>query len=566
MNRFIPGRGRRTSVFDLAAFLVLGLFVLVIFLDEPHVLPRTSSRLNLEPALLPLYAVFSVLRMLAAYTLSLGFSLVVGYWAATSLAARRFILPGLDILQSVPILGFFPAAVFFFIRLFRGSAAGVEAAAVFLIFTSQAWNLAFSVYESLAIIPRDIATAVHVSGASGIVLWRRLVLPACVPRLTYNSMLSWAGGWYFVIASEVITVGQRSYTLPGLGSYIGESIGFGRYGLAAAGIATLAAVIVLLHVAVWSPLEFWARRFRYEFSSRTEASGIPVALSFVHRAPLLRRLWASSVRTASRLLEPVASGVAHRLTAGVARRALAAAGLAAAGLLVWGGLRTAMNFRQPLSPDAQGIPVALLKSFLRLLVAYAISLAWTLPLASWLSRSARRSSRVLPVVQVLASMPATAFFPLIVAAVVGLDLDLNVAAVLLVLTGMQWYLLFNLVAGGEAMPADLRELAEASGVRGWLYFRRFFLPVAMPALITGSITAWGGGWNALVISEYVAAGGKTYAVDGIGALLDHATYVDGNLQMITLTILSMVVVISVFNRLVWRHLYEWASARYRLEY
>jgi NitT/TauT family transport system permease protein len=566
MSFWSPAQARRASPLDLLFLLLVGLLVLVLFLDAPHVLPRSEQQLDTSPSLVPLYALFSLLRMVAAYGVSVGFALVTGYWAAASAAGRRFILPGLDILQSVPILGFFPAAIFFFIRLFRGSVAGVEAAAVFLIFTSQAWNLAFSVYESLTTIPADLVTAVRASGATGLVRWRRLLLPACVPRLTYNSMLSWAGGWYFLIASEMITVGPRSYTLPGLGSYIGQTIAEGRYYLAAVGIGALAAVIVALHVAVWSPLEFWSKRFRYEYASSTEAGGTPVALAFIERAPLVRRLWIGTADGAARLIGRVAALASHALTADVTKYAFAALGIAGLALVGYGGVRTAVQLARPLPPEARVIPWALGYSFLRLTAAYGISLAWTVPLAYWVSRSAPRSARVLPVVQVLASMPATAFFPVIVTAVLALHLSMNVAAVALVLTGMQWYLLFNLVAGAQAMPEDLRELAEASDVHGWLYLRRFFLPVAMPSLITGSLTAWGGGWNALIISEWVTAGGRTYSVTGIGSLLDEATYVKGDLQMITLTIVSMVVVITLINRFFWRRLYQRATVKYRLEY
>ncbi len=566
MSFWSPAQTRRASPFDLLALIVFGLLVLVFFLDAPHVFPRSELRLNTSPALLPIYAAFSFARMLAAYVVSLAFALVAGYWAATSPLARRFILPSLDILQSVPILGFFPAAVFFFIRLFNGSAAGVEAAAVFLIFTSQAWNLAFSVYESIITIPADLTTAVRMARASGLVRWRRLLLPACVPRLVYNSMLSWAGGWYFLIASEMITVGPRSYTLPGIGSYIGETIGRGEYGPAATGIATLAAVIVVMHVLVWSPLEFWSHRFRYEFSSSTEALRTPVALSFVARAPLLRRTWTRTANRAARVAGGVAATFSAVLTHPVTRYLLGATAIVGVASLAYAGTVAARQLVRPLPPEARAIPLAMVYSFLRLLVAYGISLAWTVPLAYWLSRSAKRSARVLPIVQVAASMPATAFFPVIVAAVLALHLTMDVAAVALVLTGMQWYLLFNLVAGALAMPEDLRELAAASDVRGWLYMKRFFLPVAMPSLITGSLTGWGGGWNALIISEYVTAAGRTYSVPGIGSLLDEATYVKGDLQMIALTIVSMVVVITLLNRLVWRRLYQVATTKYRLEY
>jgi NitT/TauT family transport system permease protein len=565
VRQWSAARFRRASALDGLAVLAVALVVLVVFLDEPHVLPRTSEALNLSPVMLPLYAAYSLLRMLVAYALSLGFALGAGYWASASPTGRRLILPALDVLQAVPILGFFPAAIFFFIRLFHGSPLGVEAAAVFLIFTSQAWNMAFSVYESLTTIPDDLMTAARVSGLSGVVRWRRLLLPACVPRLVYNSMLSWAGGWYFLIASEIIAVGRRSWVLPGLGSYIGESITLGRHGLAAAGLASLVAVIVGLNVVLWSPLEFWARRFRYETSAAGEATAPPLVRSFLRRTPLVRGGLARVGRRVGELVGRLAATASHALSHRWVRPLLALAAIGGLAALAYGAVQTVEVLLRPLPAEAADIPAALLLSFLRLLLAYAISLAWTIPVACWVSRSARRAGRLMPVVQVLASVPATAFFPVLVALVLWLHLDLNVSAVALVLTGMQWYLLFNLVAAAQAMPEDLRELARATDARGFFYLRRFFLPVALPSLITGSLTAWGGGWNALVLSESVTAAGRTWSVKGIGTLLDQATYEKGDLQMITLVIVSMVAAVLLLNRAVWRPLYAWASVRYRLD-
>jgi NitT/TauT family transport system permease protein len=564
MRNWSASRFQRLSAIDGLAVIVVALVVLVVFLDEPHVLPRTGAVLNLSPEMLPLYAAYSLLRMLAAYALSLGFALGAGYWASASPLGRRLILPALDVLQSVPILGFFPAAIFFFIRLFRGAAIGVEAAAVFLIFTSQAWNMAFSVYESLTTIPDDLRTAVRVSGVEGVVLWRRLLLPACASRLVYNSMLSWAGGWYFLIASEIIAVGGSAWLLPGLGSYIGQSITLGRFGFAAAGLLSLVGLITLLHVLVWSPLESWSSRFRYETSTSGETT-VPLARTLLRRAPLVRAALTQAGRWVGRGLGLTAAVASHVFSRRWVLPLAASGALAGLAGLVYAAVQTIEVLVRPIPAEAAAIPSALFYSFLRLLVAYAISLAWTVPLACWISLSARRAARIMPVVQVLASVPATAFFPVLVLAVLRLRLDLNVSAVALVLTGMQWYLLFNLVAAAQAMPEDLRELARATGARGVFYLRRFFLPAALPSLVTGSLTAWGGGWNALILAESVTAGGRTWSVRGIGTLLDQATYVHGDLQMIMLVIVCMVTAVLLLNRTVWRPLYTWASVRYRLD-
>ena len=558
-------RERHASAIDGLVLVAIALAVLVLFLDEPHVLPRTSASIDLAPSMLPLYATYSVQRMTAAYACALVFSLAAGYWAAASPAGRRLILPALDVLQTVPILGFFPAAVFGFIRLFRGTAAGVEAAAVFLVFTSQAWNMAFSVYESLTTIPDDLRTAVRVSGATGPVLWRRLLLPACVPRLVYNSMLSWAGGWFFLIASEIIAVGRHTWGLPGLGSYIGEAAARGRTGPVVAGVLALVSVVAALQVLVWSPLQAWAGRFRYD----TGGAGAPAASPWIgrvlRRAPVLRWTLLQAARLTAGVLGGLAARAFHVLSGRWVPPLLVLAGVSGAGALAWGAAENLALLTRPLPAAAREIPMALLFSFLRILVAYLVCLGWTVPVACWVSRSSRRAALVMPPVQVLASLPATAFFPLLVAAVVHLGWSIDVAAVALVLTGMQWYVLFNLVAAAQAMPEQLRELATTTGARGLVYLRRFFLPMAAPSLVTGSLTAWGGGWNALVLSERVSAAGRTWAVPGIGALLDRATYVEGDLQMIELVVLSMVVAVMLLNRTVWRPLYAWASLRFRLD-
>jgi NitT/TauT family transport system permease protein len=353
--------------------------------------------------------------------------------------------------------------------------------------------------------------------------------------------------------------------LPGLGSHVGEAITLGRHDLAAAGLGSLVAVIVLLNVFVWGPLEFWARRFRYETTAPSEEAAAPLARALLRRAPLVRVTLARTGRWLGGLLGWLAAAASHALSHAWVRPLLWVGAAAATSALVYGAVGTAEVLLRPPPAEAASIPAALFFSFLRLLLAYAISLAWTVPLACWVSRSARRAARLMPVAQVLASVPATAFFPVFVAIVVRLRLDLNVCAVALVLTGMQWYLLFNLVAAAQAMPEDVRELARATGASGIFYLRRFFLPAALPSLITGSLTAWGGGWNALVLSESVTAAGRTWSVRGIGTLLDQATYVRGDLQMITLVIVSMVATVLLINRAVWRPLYAWASVRFRLD-
>ncbi|MBZ5536801.1 MAG: ABC transporter permease subunit [Acidobacteriia bacterium] len=551
---------------DLVLLLTVAVFLVFVFAEKPRIYPRTQTQLNLSLTLLPLYALYSLLRMIVAYIFSLGFSIWAGYQASTSIRARRIILPALDILQSVPILGFFPAAVYFFIRLAHGSPIGAEAAAVFLIFTSQAWNMAFAAYESLTTIPEDLLLASGEFRLTGVHRWIRLLLPSCVPKLSYNSMLSWAAGWFFLIASEIIAIGNANYTLPGLGSYLQQSLDRGRNSNFLLGLLTLIAVVSLLHFVLWAPLLEWAERFRYEMTAGgSSEGGSSWVLKFVKRSELFRyiqkRILGPALERGPQMLEEAFNRVS--------RRAIRATSILFLVIVLigfgYGAFQIVKIVIRPWPLEALSIPLALLYSFLRLLLAYAISIAWTLPVAALISRSPRWSRTLLPIAEILASVPATAFFPLIVVLVLRQGANSDLPSVLLVLTGMQWYLLFNLIGGIQNIPADMREVAQALRLRGWRYMRRVLIPAVIPSLITGSITAWGGGWNALVLSEFVKYGEQTYGVTGIGAMLVKANDT-GNIQMVLATVLSMVIVVTSLNRFFWRRAYDYASRKFTLEY
>ncbi|MGE5484978.1 MAG: ABC transporter permease subunit [Ignavibacteriales bacterium] len=534
---------------------------------------------------LPLYALFSFLRMLAAYALALVFSMAYGYSAAMNRGAGRVLLPLLDVLQSIPVLGFFPAAVYFFVAAFRGSRLGVEAASVFLIFTSQVWNMTFGVYESLTTIPDDLLLVSRAYGLTGRLGFRSLVFPACVTKLVYNSMLSWAGGWYFLIACEIIALGPVSVSLPGLGSYLIKAAESGDFALLVAGLATLVSVIWLMDYAVWRPLGVVAERYKYEYgggspSGRAALRGfrgwtrrplnVVVRLAAVLAGAVLSRVVAIAGAVSGGVARAI-GGVRPGGTPGGVRRPAGTAarwGLAVAGIALAAGMGWVLwsVLRPPWPPEARLIPAALIASALRLGAAYVLSLLWTLPAAVYIGRNERAYERLMPVFQVAASVPATALFPFIILLIVRTTGSMSVASVVLVLTGMQWYLLFNLVGAVRAIPADLLSVARAYGIRGRLYASTVLIPALIPSLVTGSITAWGGGWNALIVSEYVVYAGKTFEAFGIGALLDRATYSTGDFKTIWLSLVAMVVAVVASNRLFWRPLYDYAARRYRIEY
>lgn len=559
--------GRIKTGLAIAAALALSFFVTRYALTH---IPDEARKL-------PYFAFCSFSRMLAAYILSLAFALTYGYAAATRKWAEKVLLPALDILQSVPVLGFFPVAVGFFILLLRGERVGIELASVFLIFTSQAWNMAFGVYESIITIPKDILRATAAYGTRGWLKFKRLYFPASLPKLVYNSMMSWAGGWYFLMACEIIALGARRFTLPGLGSFLLDGSDKGRIDLILLGLAVLILIIVALDALFWRPLTFWANKFTYQMAPAGQTTPQSVWLSWIKDGLILLRFdrgWVALLMLVGIVNQPIKNLIGRVENSSVwsrIKQVLRGVSLAilAAGALYgtyWATQGIVRLFSNPIPPEAKAIPLSILASFLRLTMAYVLCLAWTVPTAILIGENERISKFLMPLIQVTASIPATALFPLIVVVVVHhLWGGMNLASILLILTGMQWYVLFNLIAGVRAIPADLKEAARSFGISRWSYLRRVILPGIFPSLITGSITGWGGGWNALIVSEYLRFQGKTRTAFGIGMLLNKATYETGNSLMILLCLVGMVAVIVPMNQLLWRKLYAKASIKYVIE-
>jgi len=561
-------RGLRGRLRILAGIVIL--VALLTAIAFPHQ--------ALNAAQLPLLAVFSTTRMVLAYLMALVFAIAYGHTAATNKRAAVILLPILDILQSIPILGFFPAALFFFIAAFPGSPIGIEVAVVFLIFTSMAWNMAFGVYESLTTIPVDLEAAAASFGLRGWLRFRLLAFPAVIPKLVYNSILSWSNGWFFLVASEVFTAFGQDIRRPGLGAFIADAGLQGDTSGIALGIGVLAVVVLALDTFVWRPLGVWSERFRMETTGR-EVPRVPSPYErfrWLPRFPRLRQTFSTAV-------QPIVTRY-HRASVRLDRaysahprvlrdiRVLDLAMFIAIFLLVVvaGLVGLARLFLSPLPPAAAELPHAAALSFVRLALAYGIALAWTIPLAAWIGRNPRGSRYLMPVLEVAASLPATALLPIIVGFALIVTASLGPAAelsaVLIALFSMQWYLLFYLIAGVRGIPDDLIEAARSFGLRGRAYWRRVLLPGMVPSLLTGSITAWGAGWNALIVSEYIPFLRPPPHVSGLGYLLDIATFSKPpDNQMIPLTILTMVVIVLAMNKLLWRPLYKRAAVKHRVE-
>jgi len=522
---------------------------------------------------------FSFLRMCAAYAASLGFALAYGYYAATRRTGERVMIPILDILQSVPILGFFPVAIYFFVDLTPAVAwLGPNLASVFLIFTSMAWNMVFGVYESLKLLPAELREAADTFGVRGSLRFRRVLFPATVNRLVYNSVLSWTGGWFFLVEAEIFTT--NTSPLRGIGSFLSLSASAHNADAFLAGIVVLVAVIAFLDFAVWRPLGRRAERYRYDTSpsgesvlvtpTRDPGGRFHRAAAYVTRGVRTSVSWISTplVQLASITVRPA------RKTSEFQRSVFYYLALGAILVVVW-LMMIAITvsvfrvFTGPISGSVRHqillLPFAMGASTVRIAAAYAICLAITLPLAILVARRPRASRVGLPVIEVIASFPATALFPVIVFELIPY-LGSEGAAVLMLLTGMIWYLFFNLLAGVRSLAPDLEEAARSFGLKGRQFFRRVLLPGIFPALVTGSITAFGGGWNTLIVAEYLKVGsGRSLSVLGIGQQIDIGYSEPGGTPLMVAALFTLVASVIVINEVIWKPLYRRASERFRYD-
>lgn len=536
-------------------FIILIILFLLVVASGFYLFDSTDFA-GLE--LLPFFAALSLFRMTIAYFFALFFALFYGYIAATNAKARRLMLPSLDVLQSVPILGFFPAAVLFFISLIPGR-TGVEIAAIFLIFTSMAWNMAFGVYESLTTIPKELIEAADSFGIHG---WQRLenlTLPACVPKLVYNSIVSWSAGWFFLVASEIISAGSNTYKLPGIGSFLIDTTYSGKIALMLLGLSTLVIIIILLELLIWKPMQSWADKYSYDYSGEKRPG------KFIFRTKIIRHAFRFVFDVLSNIIAS-AYIVFHRFRAiktilKIAGFVIMIVSFAYTGYIF---INATAKIVADLPADAYSIPVAIFYSFIRLSAAYLICIAWTIPAAVYIARNRKASSYLVPFMEVAASIPAIALFPAMVVIFIRAG-SLDAAAIILLLLGMQWYLLFNLIAGVKSIPKDMEYVAESFGIKGTRYWRKILLPAMFPSFVTGSITAWGGGWNTLIVAEYIVFQGHAYHLFGIGYLLDKATFDSPDSGMVILAVLSMAVTIIFLNRIIWQPMYRKALAKYKFD-
>jgi NitT/TauT family transport system permease protein len=523
--------------------------------------------ISLSPAMLPVYAGLSFLRMLTAYIFSLAFSLWYGSLAASNRRAEQILLPLLDVLQSVPILSFLPV-VLLGLSAFLSQDVASEFASVVLIFTSQAWNLAFAWYQAQKTVPaelREVASNFHFSPW---LRFRTVELPFAAISLVWNSVMSWAGGWFFLMAAEIFTVGNKDFRLPGLGAYLSEAANAGNVQAITWGLATLLIMIVALDQLLWRPLLAWSDRFKLEMTETDEER--PQSWFFeAWRKSRVVGVWIREF--AGRVSEPIEKRLERTFSAEtdveigsephVWARIL---GIIAVGILLYGTYRAAAMLFQVGFGEWQVIASGIFATALRVSLAMLIALAWTLPVGVLIGTSGRIAAWVQPIAQIAASVPATALFPVLMLGLITVSGGLNLIAVLLMLMGTQWYLLFNIIAGVTAIPQDLRNTAATLGLKGWQLWKIAILPALFPYIITGLITASGGAWNASIVAEYTEFGGKTRSVTGIGSAIAKATAV-GNYPMLLAATLTMILVVVLVNRFLWRRLYALAEERFHMD-
>lgn len=560
--------------YDLIAFaLILALAVLAAHGMQAMRAPLAVldvQPVTLDPWLLPEYALRSTLRMFAAIIASLLFTFVVATLAAKSRRAEMVIIPALDILQSVPVLGFLTFTVTFFMGLFQGNQLGAECAAIFAIFTSQAWNMAFSFYQSLRTVPRDLD---EVSRSFGLSAWQRfwrLEAPFATPGLIWNTMMSMSGGWFFVVASEAITVGDTTVRLPGLGSWL--SLAIEKQDFAAVGWAVLAMgiVIALYDQLLFRPIVAWADKFRFEQTASQEKPESWV-YALLTRAHALRRalkpvayLWGRLMllRLSNKPLLALSKRRENK-TASTFIDYLWLAFIAAVG--AWGVWSVIGYLGQTLSWGDVGEAVAGgFATLFRVVVLIALaSLIWV-PLGVWIGLRPALAERVQPLAQFLAAFPANVLFPFAVVAIVATGASPNVWLSPLMILGTQWYILFNVIAGASAFPTDLREAASVYRLRSWTWWRRAILPGIFPYYVTGALTASGGSWNASIVAEVASWGDTKLEAFGLGSYIAKATE-GGDFPRVVLGIAVMSLFVTLFNRTLWRPLYVFAERRLRLD-
>ena len=521
---------------------------------------------------LPLYAAYSVVRMGIAYLLSLTFAIGYGYTAVYNKRAEAWMIAVLDILQSIPVLSFLPPVILAMVALVPGHQLGIEMGVILLIFTGQVWNLAFSFYSSLKSIPREMIEASRIYRYSAWQRFWQLEMPYAAIGLVWNSIVSVAGGWFALMLCETITMGTRNFRLPGLGSYIQAAADSGDVRALLSGIGVVILIVVATDQLVWRPMIAWSDKFKFEQVESADRVSSPV-LELLRRSALLSSL---PGRILSRIEEPIYRNlsrsqdcrVVHPIDEEKARlkpsMALWSVGIALFSVVAWGSVQAILMLRTVTWLELQALLEGAGATFLRVNASLLISALWTVPVGVAIGFNPRLSRVVQPVAQVLASVPASAFYPVLLIGLLKIGGGLGIGSMALMLLGTQWYILFNVIAGAMSIPSDLREVTSLYHFTRWQRWTRLILPGIFPYLLTGMVTASGGAWNASVMAEYSQVKGQTLQTIGLGAQIQAATD-QARFPVILLATILISLIVDPMNRLVWKRLYRLAETRYKLE-
>ena len=570
LSRAVVAERAGSVLLDLAVFaaVLAGIQGLLVITRYWFGAMTPAAVISRSPRALPLYAFYSVVRISIAYVLSLLFALVYGYIAAYNKRLEGLMVAILDILQSIPVLSFLPGVMLAMVALFPTRQLGVESGAILLIFTGQVWNMAFSFYASLKAIPRELREAAQIYGFGK---WQRFVeleLPYGAIGLVWNSMVSVAGGWFFLMACEMFVLGKRDFRLPGLGSYLQTAASAGDTSAIFWGLGTMVGVILLIDQLVWRPAIAWSDKFKFE-QVESVAQPHSAVLNLLRRSNLLDRLRIAVVAPLSERISLRASR--HAEVAGTplppARWKMVAAMVAGAllgGAILYALYGAAMTLKTLTTPELISTLQGAAATWGRVIVSLLIAAAWTIPAGVAIGFNPKLARFAQPFAQLAASVPATALFPVLLLALIRMGGGLGIGSILLMLLGTQWYVLFNVIAGAMAIPTDLREVADVFRFPRWARWRTVILPGIFPYLITGMVTASGGAWNASIVAEYFHFKGQTLQTVGLGAQISSATD-SGNFDLLLLSTIVMAALVVAVNRSLWRPLYRLAQTRFKLE-
>lgn len=556
-----PGSGNRRWLADLLVIAALGamLYGILNVAAEWRAPFRAETQIDLSFWKLPEYTLYSLARGWAAMLLSLVFAILYATWAYYDRRAQAVMLPMLDILQSIPVLGFMPGLVLALVAIFPHSNLGLELACVLMIFTAQVWNMVFSYYDSLRAIPDDLRQMGVIAGFSPVQRFFKLELPFAAQGLIYNCMVSMAGGWFFLTINEAFTLGNRNFQLPGVGSYMSVAIAQNNVPAQIAGVIAMGVMIIAVDRLIWWPLVIWSRKFKLEDTASGPAETTLIARWLAHsgivgmvtRAPKMigraAAAWKLPPGLSSEPSEapPTLSVWTRALYPMVMIAVLAIGGL---GSFKLGGLLLQVSF----SDWIEILSKALL-TFGRVLAALIISSLWTIPVGVWIGLNPKIARPLQPLIQFAASFPAPMLYPIVFGAILALGGTLDWGAIILMMLGAQWYILFNVAAGAQSIPGDVNACAAVFQLRGWRKWRHFILPSIFPFLVTGWITSAGGAWNASIVSEYLQQGEKTFIADGLGAYISEATNA-GHFPQLAAAVVIMAVFVVTINRSFWKRL------------